>query len=95
MKKMIKVRVAQILAVGFGLLALTGCGKASAPGGEVALAEMNRAVGMMSMSPAGAPRTVDDLTNFPAFNDRAFPVPPAGKKFVLDLSTKVVAVVDK
>ena len=93
MKKMIKLRVAQILGAGFGLLAITGCGKASAPGGEVTLAEMNRAVGMMSMSPAGAPRTVDELTNFPAFKGRPFPAPPAGKKFAIDPATHQVVVV--
>ena len=95
MKKMIKLRVAQILGAGFGLPAITGCGKASAPGGEVTLAEMNRAVGMMSMSPAGAPRTVDDLTNFPAFQGRRFSTPPAGKKFALNASTREVVVVAK
>ena len=95
MEKMSKLRSATVLAAAFGLLALAGCDKTSGPQGQVTLAEMNRAVGMMAMSPAGAPRTLDDLTNFPAFKGRSFPVPPAGKKLLLNPSTREVIVGDK
>jgi len=91
---MIKLKAAGILAAGFGLLAITGCNKTSAPKGEVTLAEMNRAVGRMSMM-GRPPQTVDELTNFHAFKGRPLPVPPAGKKLILNQSTREVVVVDK
>lgn len=91
---MIPLKAAQILATGCFLLAVAGCGKASGPQGEVTLAELNRAVGMMTMS-GRAPQTVDDLTNFPAFKGRSLPVPPAGKKLVLDPSTRQVIIGDR
>ncbi len=93
MKNLIKLLAAPILALGFCALVSAGCDKASAPKGEVTLAELNRAAGMMAMSSSGAPRTVDELTNFPAFKGRPFPAPPAGKKFAIDPATHQVVVV--
>ncbi|MCX6896782.1 MAG: hypothetical protein NTZ16_15085 [Verrucomicrobia bacterium] len=93
MKKTIKLRVAQVLAAGFCLLSVTGCNNASAPKGEVTVAELNQAVAVLSVG-GGAPKTVDVLTNFPAFKGRPFPVPPVGKKFIIDPSTCKVVVVN-
>ena len=84
-----------VLALGGFVLATTGCNKASAPNGEVTLAEMNQAMRMMSLSPVGAPRTVDELTNFPAFKGRPLPSPPAGKKFIINPATGQVVVGDQ
>ena len=95
MKKSIKLLAASILALGFCAIGITGCGKASAPKNEVTLAEMNRVVSMMAMSPVGPPRTVDELANFPAFKGRPFPTPPAGKKFVIDPASHQIVIVDR
>lgn len=82
-----------ILALGLAL-ATAGCSKATAPANaEVTVAEMNQAMRMMSMSPVGTPQTVDELTNFPAFKGRPFPVPPAGKKLAINPATHQVVVV--
>ncbi len=84
-----------ILALGLAL-ATTGCGKTAAPANaEVTVAEMNQAMRMMSTSPMGAPQTVDELTNFPAFKGRPFPAPPAGKRFSINPITRQVVTVNQ
>jgi hypothetical protein len=88
MKNSIKLLAASVCA-----LAIVGCGKSSTATNEVSLAEMERALGLLSMSAAGAPRTVSELTNFPAFKGRPFAAPPAGKKFAIDPATRRIAVV--
>ncbi|MCX6895153.1 MAG: hypothetical protein NTZ16_06590 [Verrucomicrobia bacterium] len=95
MKNSIKLLPVTILTLGFCALGITGCGKASAPKNEVTLAELNRVVSMMSTSLVGAPRTVEELTNVPAFKGRPFPTPPAGKKFAIDPVTHQIVVVDR
>lgn len=93
MKKPTRLLAASTLVLGFCLLGTAGCSKPSAPKGEVTLAELNRAMGVMSMSSAGLPRTIDELTKFPAFKGRPFPAPPAGKKFAIDPATRQIVVV--
>lgn len=95
MKNSIKWLATPILAAGIGLLMLAGCGKDATAKNEISIEEMNRAMGMMSMSAAGAPRTVDGLTNFPAFKGRPFPAPPAGKMFTIDPVSHQIVIVDK
>lgn len=92
-----KTLAGPVLALGCCTLLIAGCGKASAPkiNGEVTVAEMNQAMRMMSMSPMGAPKTVDGLTNFPALKGRPFPVPAAGKKFAIDPVTHEVSIVNQ
>jgi len=92
---LIKLLTSPILAAGFCALVLTGCGKDSAAKNTVTLDELDRAVSVMFMSPAGAPRSFSDLTNFPAFKGRPFPAPPAGKKFFLDPTTHQIIVADQ
>lgn len=85
-----------LMALGFALV-ITGCGKPSTPKvhGEVSVEEMNSAIVMMSMSPLGGPKTVDELTNFPAFQGRPFPAPPAGKKLIIDPATRQVVIINQ
>lgn len=85
---------ATLRVTGICALILTGCGQRSTASGEVFLEEMNRALSLMSMSPAGPPRTVAELTNFPAFKGRPFSTPPAGKKFTISRATGQIVVVD-
>lgn len=95
MKKKIKLRATLILVLGVCAVVVAGCGQASTSKNEVTLAEMNQAMGMMSMSPAGAPKTIAALTNFAGFKGRSFPAPPAGKKFVIDPATHEIVAVDQ
>ena len=97
MKNSTQLLAASLLALGVCALVSPGCGKASAPKNEVTLAEMNEVMSMMATWPMGAPRTVDALKKVPAFKgpafkDRPFPSPPAGKKFIIDRSTGKVII---
>jgi hypothetical protein len=94
---LIKLLAMPALALGWCALVITGCGKTAAPkaNGEVTVAEMNKALLMMSMSPMGAPRTVDELTNFPALKGRPFPVAAAGKKFAIAPVTHQVVIANQ
>lgn len=83
-----------MLVAGACLLAVIGCHKATTPRDAVTLAEMNQAVRFMSVG-GGAPKSVDALTNFPAFKGRPLAVPPAGKQFIIDRSTGKIVVGDK
>lgn len=73
---------------------IAGCGEDSNSRNEISIQEMNRALSVMSTSPLGLPRRVDELTNFPAFKGRRFCAPPAGKKFVIDRAIGQVVVVE-
>jgi hypothetical protein len=94
---LIKLLAVPVLALGCCTLLIAGCGKTAAPkvNGEVTVAEMNQAIRMMSMSPLGAPKTVDELTNFPALKGRPFPVPAAGKKFAIDPVKHEISIVNQ
>ena len=93
----IKSLTASVLALGFCALIITGCGKTSAPktGAEVTVAEMNQAIQMMSTSPSGGPKKIDDLTNFPTFKGRPFSAPPVGKKLIIDPATHQVVIINQ
>jgi hypothetical protein len=95
MKHLNNLWAAPILALGVCAFVVAGCGKTSAPKDEVTLAEMNQAMGMMSMSPAGAPKTIAALTNFAGFKGRPFPVLPAGKQLAIDPATHEVVIVNQ
>lgn len=97
MKHLIKLRAAPILALGVCAFVVAGCGKTSASKAkdEVTLAEMNQAMGMMSMSPAGAPKTIAALTNFAGFKGRPFPTLPAGQQLAIDPATHEVVIVNQ
>jgi hypothetical protein len=97
MKEIIKPLAVYVLTLGFCVVVLVnaGCDKAPASKGELTLVELNRALILMSASPAGASLTVDGLTSFPAFKGRRFPDLPAGKKFVINRALGRVVVVDQ
>jgi hypothetical protein len=84
-----------ILVVGLCAPAVAGCGRTSASKNVVTVEEMNRVIGMMSMSPTGVPKTFEALTNLAVFKGRSFPAPPAGKKFVISPATHEIVVVDE
>lgn len=66
-------------------LAVLGCGKKSSTNaGAATLEDLNRALGMMALSGAPLPQDVNALTNFPILQGKTLPVPPAGKKLVID-----------
>jgi len=75
-------------------LLIAGCGKTPSSKKTVTIEELNRVLRLASISPGGVPQSIDGLTNFPAFKGRQFPVPPDGKKFIIDPASYQVIMVD-
>lgn len=95
MKHLIKLWATTILALGFCAFVVVGCGKTSASKDAVTVAEMNQVMSRMSMSPVGAPKTVEELTNFAGFKGRPFSALPAGQKLAIDPTSHLVIIVNK
>jgi len=75
---------------------VTGCGKnSSAASDTVSLEELNRALSAVSMAGGRLPGSIHELTNFPTIKGRQLPVPPPGKKLVLDPATRQAIFVDQ
>jgi hypothetical protein len=76
-------------------LAVLGCGQKSPKNsGAATVEDLNRALGLMTLSGAPLPRDIIELTNFPTLQGKTLPVPPAGKKYVVDRAAQRVVVVD-
>lgn len=75
-----------VLALSVWAFVAAGYGKPSA--------SKNTVMGMMSMSSAGAPKTIEALTNLPVFKGRPFPLLPAGQKLAIDPATHKVVIVN-
>ena len=79
------------------VVALTACGrgkKSAQNAGVATMFELNQALSIMSIG-GKPPVNVYDLTNFPTLQGKALPVPPAGKKLVIDRSKNQVVVADE
>jgi hypothetical protein len=77
-------------------VAVLGCGKKSPKNSGVAtLEDLNRALAMMTLSDAHRPKDVNELTNFPTLQGKTLPVPPAGKRLVIDPATSRVIFADQ
>lgn len=77
-------------------VAVLGCGKKSQKSSEAAtLEDLNRAMAMMTLAGAHSPKDVNELTNFPTLQGKRLPVPPAGKKLVIDPATSRVVFADQ
>ena len=76
-------------------LAVCGCGKKSAQNsGTATMFELNQALSIMSMG-GKPPASVSDLTNFPTLQGKSLPVPPKGKKLLIDRSKNQVVMADE
>lgn len=69
-----------------------GCGRASqSEAGSVAsLADLNRAVALYTMVHGRCPTNISELTNVSTLCGKTLPVPPPGKKLVIDTDTRQV-----
>jgi len=74
----------------------TGCGqKKTGPQNAASLDELNRALTVVSMRTGSFPPSTNDLAAFLAISGKTMPVPPAGKKLVLDPGKRQFVVVDQ
>ena len=65
---------------------ITGCGhkKNTGPENAASLEELNRALSVVAMRTGYIPPPTNELAKFLALSGKTMPVPPAGKKLVLD-----------
>ena len=83
-----------------GLLFLglvTGCGHKKSPGPENAasLEELNRALAVVAMRSGYNPPPTNELAKFLALAGKTMPVPPPGKKLVIDPDRRQFVLVDQ
>jgi len=71
-----------LLVVGF----TTGCGhkKNTGPENAASLEDLNRALSVVAMRTGYVPPPTNELAKFLALSGKTMPVPPPGKKLVLD-----------
>jgi hypothetical protein len=91
--KEITLRNSALAVLIFGLI--TGCGKTRQAEQQVSLDDLNRALAVTTMSTGKLPESVYDLTNFPSLRGRELPVPPAGKRLIIDHNTRQVVFADQ
>lgn len=81
-----------LLVLGFA----TGCGKkASAQGEAASLEELNRALPVVAMKSHTFPPSTNELAAFLQLSGKSMPVPPPGKKLVLDPRSRQFVLVDQ
>jgi hypothetical protein len=79
-----------VLVVGL----IAGCAKTK-HAEQVSLEDLNRVLAVTSMSTGKLPQSVYELTNFPSLRGKELPVPPAGKKLVIDRNARQVVFADQ
>jgi hypothetical protein len=82
----------------FGALSGLSCrknGPVAGDGSPASLAELNRALSLSTMSGGLAAEDVSALTNSPVLRGKRLPVPPPGKKLVIDPGTRQVVFADE
>ena len=73
-----------------------GCGpKKSGAIGEASLDELNRALSVVAMQSRSFPPPTNELVKFLAVSGKTLPVPPAGKKLVIDPAKRQFVLVDQ
>ena len=73
-----------------------GCGpKKSAVTSAASLEELNRAVSVVAMRAKTFPPSTNELAAFLALSGKTLPIPPPGKKLVIDPSKREFVIVDQ
>jgi carbamate kinase len=79
-----------------GLLALAGCGKKSAaPLDQASMDELNRALAVVMMHDGQRLPSTNAVADFLKQTGKSFPAAPAGKKIILNPTSKKFEVVDQ
>lgn len=84
--------LASVLTLGL----ITGCGQKKAPTENVAsLEELNRALNVVAMRTGYSPPPTNELARFLALSGKSMPVPPPGKKLVIDPEKRQFVILDQ
>jgi hypothetical protein len=86
------ILLAGVLALGL----ITGCGQKKAATEKTAsLEELNRALTVVAMRAGYSPPPTNALAKFLALTGKTMPVPPPGKKLVIDPAKRQFVLVDE
>lgn len=85
--------LASLLLLGFA----TGCGHKNNTGtaSAASLDDLNRALSVVAMRSGYSPPPTNELAKFLALSGKTMPVPPPGKKLVIDPVERQFVVVDQ
>jgi len=77
-------------------LALTaGCGKKASAESAASLDDLNRALSVVAMQSGSFPPSTNDIAAFLSMSGKTLPVPPPGKRLVIDPGTRQFVLVDQ
>ena len=75
---------------------VSGCGQKKIGAGKAAsLEDLNRALSVVAMRSGYSPPPTNELAKFLAISGKTMPVPPPGKKLVIDPATRQFVLVDR
>jgi hypothetical protein len=78
------------------LVLTAGCGHKNASAGNAAsLDDLNRALSVVAMQSASFPPSTNDIAAFLSKLGKTMPVPPPGKRLVIDPGTRQFVLVDQ
>jgi hypothetical protein len=81
-----------LLALGL----VAGCGqKKTGPQNAASLDELNRALAVVAMRSGSLPSSTNEVAAFLALSGKTLPVPPAGKRLVIDPSKRQFVLIDQ
>ena len=77
-------------------LALTaGCGKKTSAKSAASLDDLNRALSVVAMQSGSFPPSTNDIAAFLSMSGKTIPVPPPGKRLVIDPGTRQFVLADQ
>jgi hypothetical protein len=83
-----------IFLLALGLVA--GCGqKKTGAENAASLDELNRALAVVTMRSGSLPSSTNEVAAFLALSGKTLPVPPAGKRLVIDPSKRQFVLIDQ
>ncbi|MEO7299532.1 MAG: hypothetical protein ABI042_13260 [Verrucomicrobiota bacterium] len=74
---------------------LAACGKKSSSETEATLPELDRALQSVTMAKGKLPEKVEELSEFMALQGKRLPIPPSGKRYVIDRTNRKVVLVSQ
>ena len=73
----------------------TGCHKKTGAENAASLDELNRALTVVAMHSGSFPPSTNDIATFLAIGGKTMPVPPSGKKLVIDPDKRQFILIDQ
>jgi hypothetical protein len=78
-----------------GLALTAGCGKKASAENPASLDELNRALSVVTMRGGSFPPSTNDIAAFLRMSGKTMPVPPPGRRLVIDPDTRQFVLADQ